>query len=113
MQNYRQLIDIKTSSTHKELTYSEIKRFDQDVTAMVKQLEEYYPSGCFDGSARIFGTGVEVDTNMVKGLLEDAERIGEINFKSFVEERLFSHDDATIYKLKSIFDPIKKIITGL
>ena len=98
-----------TSSAHKEITPGSRKQHDNVVRDMTIQLEEYF-NPFLEAPARHFKSGVEIDKDIINGLLSSQE-IGEASLKTFIEERVKATDDIKI----SIFEPIKrqKLATGL
>ncbi len=71
------------------------------------KLHSYHVNPFEDGHARTITTGVEIDSNVVNGLIEAAD-IGNKRYTEFVKERLVSGN-------QSIFDAIKKqkLLTGM
>ena len=74
------------------------KQHDNAITDLTNQLSEYFDP-FLDGPARHFKSGMEIDKDVINGLLS-LEEIGEKFFKLFIEERI------KVTKV-SIFDPIK------
>ena len=58
--NLRDLLNIKTASTHKEVVHSTRRKFAKDVTYLKIKLDECNEGSNFAGPAKMFGTGEEV-----------------------------------------------------
>ena len=94
----REKLNIKTSSTHKEVTEGGKKKHDTHV----KSLKETINTNPFDnGPVKVLTTGVEAEVNMVNGLLEPPN-MGNKKFLEFV-------NNCFIKKTRSIFFPLTKL----
>ena len=78
------------------------KQHDNAITDLTNQLSEYFDP-FLDGPARHFKSGMEIDKDVINGLLS-LEEIGEMFFKLFIEERIKVTEETKV----SIFDPIKR-----
>ena len=98
-----------TSSAHKEITPGSRIQHDNIVKDLTIQLREYF-NPCTDAPARHFKRGVELEPDVIQGLLNSQE-IGEESYKTFINERIKRTDEKKV----SIFEPIKlhNIATGL
>ena len=103
----RDKVNIKTPSTHKELTDGPKKRHYKDVLSLKETLKSYKANLFDNGPAKFITTGVEANSKTIQGLLQAPEK-GNKEFLKFVEDRL-------IKKTKSIYSPIskQKIDTGM
>ena len=100
-EDFRNVLSIKTSSKHKELTIGG-KTLHQKHVASIKQRIIQLEIDPFARSPPIsFSTGVEISSEVAKDMLK-ADEIGKINLKTFIKERLFDGS-------KSFFDPISKL----
>ena len=104
---FRDKLRFKTSSVHKELTESGMKRHNSNVDNLKLKLHSYQANPFEEGHARAITTGAEIDSKVVNGLIEAAD-IGNKRYAEFIKERLVSGK-------QSIFDPIKKqkLLTGM
>ena len=68
----KKTLDILTSSTHKEINIGARRQHDNIVQGLVRQLDKYFDPFLI-GSARHMKTGVEIDYNIVIGLLSSME----------------------------------------
>ena len=68
----KKTLDILTSSTHKEINIGARRQHDNIVQGLVRQLDKYFDPFLI-GSARHMKTGVEIDHNIVIGLLSSME----------------------------------------
>ena len=103
----RDKLNVKVSSTHKEVTDSAKIRHNNHVVAIKTQLAQYNTDPFSSGPAKNIVTGAEIDKSVIKNLVHASE-IGNDAYKTFTKERL---TDPTV----SFFSPIKrtKITTGL
>ena len=97
----RNKINIKTSSTHKELTDRAKKNDHKENVTFLKDALKSYNTNPFDeGPAKGFTTGVELNSKVIKGLLK-APTLGYDKFLCFVNSRL-------IEQTKSMYATIKR-----
>ena len=68
----KETLDILTSSTHKEINIGARRQHDNILQGLVRQLDKYFDTFLI-GSARHMKTGVEIDHNIVIGLLSSME----------------------------------------
>ena len=78
-------------SVHKEMTPGSRIQQDNAVTDLTNQLREYF-NPFIDAPARHFTTGVEIEPDVIKGLLNSQE-IGEESYKTFINERIKKTDE--------------------
>ena len=83
----RNKVNIKTSSTHKELTDGAKKRHKENVTFLKDALKSYNTNPFDEGPAKAFTTGVELNSKVIKGLLK-APTLGNEKFLEPVNSRL-------------------------
>ena len=105
----KEKLHILTSSTHKEVSPGAKKTHEDSIRKLVEQMGKFLDPFA-DGTARHFKTGIVVDPDVVKGLLEST-RVGEDLYRQFVDERLTRTDETRVSFFKPISSP--KIKTGL
>ena len=86
---------LKTASTHKEATYGEMQRHEEQIQSLSKNL-----INLFHRAARNMVTGAEVPVSIVNGLLSSREK-GEESLKEFIEKRSASRE-------KGFYETIKR-----
>ena len=74
---------LKTASTHKEATYGEMQRHEEQIQSLSKNLKRYV--NLFHRAARNMVTGAEVPVSIVNGLLSSREKC-EVSLKEFIEK---------------------------
>ena len=94
-------LNIKTTSTHKELTDSGKTRHSINVDNLKKKLYSYNTDPFSKGPAKSICTGVEADKEVIQSLL-NAPETRNAKHKEFVQKCLITKD-------KSVFDPIKRV----
>ena len=97
----REILRIKTTSTHKELTDSGRNKHCKNVMALKQKLKEYKLDPFSEDAAKVICTGMAVDTKVIADVL-DSPKIGNEKYKAFVQSRLVEGKE-------SIFLPIKKL----
>ena len=97
----REKLNIKVSSTHKEVTDSGKKRHQKHVLSLKKKLCDYKGDLFSSGPAKEITTGAEIDERIVKGLIT-APEIGDKRYHEFVKHRL-------VERSVSFFAPIKRL----
>ena len=97
----RDKLNMKTSSTHKELTEGGKKKHEKHVNSLKETLISYQIDPFDDGPAKVLTTGVEVDCKVIDGLI-DAPNKGNEHYLKFV-------NDCLVTRKKSIFAPISKL----
>ena len=80
----RDKLNIKVSSTHKEVTDSGKKMHQKHVGALKKKLYEYQADPFSTGPAEALTSGAEIDEGIDKGLLTTPE-IGNDRYNDFVK----------------------------
>ena len=94
----RDQLNIKVSSTHKEVTDSGKKMHQKHVGALKKKLYDYQTDPFSTGPAKVLTSGAEIDEGVVKCLLI-APEIGNDRYNDFVKLRL-------VEQSVSFFQPI-------
>lgn len=97
----REKVNLKVSSTHKEITDSGKKTHHSHVNSLKKKLYDYGTDPFNDGLAKEFTSGCELSETIIDGLLK-APETGNKRFKEFVKLRL-------VDKTVSFFEPISKL----
>ena len=94
---------------HKEVTPAARSRHDTIVTRLEVTLKDYFDP-FFDGPARHFATGAEIDGDITYSLL-NSDDIGEVSLAKFLKDLIMKTNDDRM----SIFDSItkSKIKTGM
>ena len=82
----KERLNILTPSFHKETTTGARKQHENMVHDLALQLDRYFDP-FLNGPARHMKTGIEIDCNVVRGLMSSAEA-GEQKYKEFVDLRL-------------------------
>ena len=105
----KEKLSLVTSHGHKEITNGARKQHDNLVVDLTRQLHEYFDP-FLDGPARNFKSGMEIEKNVIVGILS-SDAVGEERFKTFINERVIALEQSKI----SIFAQIKRqnISTGL
>ena len=89
---------LKTASPHKEATYGEMQRHEEQIQSLSKNLKRYVNP--FYGATRNMATGADLPLSIVNVLLSSIENGGE-SLKEFIEKRLASCE-------KGFYEPIKR-----
>ena len=105
----REKLDVLADSGHKEASIGARKQHESTIAGLVVQLEKYC-NPFLVGPARHLKTGVEIDHDIVNGLLMSGDA-GEKQFREFADFRLKATGDERV----NFFDSIVKlkIKTGL
>ena len=90
---------MSTSTTHKEVTPGAKRLHGSHVHDLKQKRHSYNISPFAAGPARNVTTGEEIDSSVIKGLL-DSPKLGDKKFQEFVTERLVK---GTV----DFYDPIK------
>ena len=101
----KKVLNIKTSSIHRESTPSGIRRHADNVSELKLTACETYQFQFFSGPPRAISTGKEIDASVISGLLSNAEH-GNQAFMEFTKERLITGKS-------SLFHNITKLNIGL
>ena len=96
----RDKLNIKLSSTHKEVTDSGKKLHQKHVYSLKKKLYDYQIDLFSSDSAKVLTSGAEINEGIIKDLL-NAPDVGNDKYKEFVKLRL-------VEQSVSFFDPIKR-----
>ena len=105
----KEKLHVLTSSSHKETTPGSRKEHENAIQRMVQQMESYLDPFA-EGPARHFKTGVMMDEDVVKGLL-NSPVTGEALYKEFVDKRIKETGKDRVDFFKPIRNP--KLKTGL
>ena len=99
-EQFREILHMKTSSKHKELTIGARKKHSNHVCRLRNQLRMYGIDPFSSDVPKSFSTGTEIPSEVSDNIINAAD-IGNTNYLAFIKERLV---DGTRY----FFDPIKK-----
>ena len=105
----KEKLHILTSSTHKEVSPGAKKKHKDSIRKLVEQMGKFLDPFT-DGPVRHFKTGLVVDPDVVKCLLESIKS-GEDLYKQCVDERSTRTDETRVSFFKPISSP--KIKTGM
>ena len=106
-EKFRDMVAIKTSSKHKELSPGRKKMHSRHVAQLKNQLVQYGMDPFSDDKPRSFATGVEIPSNIVDDMM-GAAKLGSKQYENFTKECL-------VIGSKGYFEPIarNKVCTGI